>query len=95
MIPVEIRDLVRSQIQNITDLHLLRGETPWSLAGSDGSKRIVYQGRRGELVARIEAVLQPHGWKASVAPVRSEAGRTNKLELVLTSPGGEGEAWSW
>jgi hypothetical protein len=95
MIPTEIKDIVRSQIQNVTDLRLLRGETPWSLAGSDGSKRVVYLGRRGELMVRINVAIEPHGWTAALLPVRSEAGRTNKINLVLMSPSGEGEAWSW
>jgi hypothetical protein len=95
MIPAEIRDLVRSQIQNVLDLRLLRGGLPWSLAGSDGSRRTANLLRREDLVSRINTTIGPKGWTADVRTIRSIAGRTNKLELVLTGPGGVEGVWSW
>lgn len=95
MIPIEIKDLVRSQIQSTIDLRLLRGDLPWSLAGSDGGRRNVNLERRDALVTQIDSAIRPRGWSAAVVQVRSVAGRTNKLELVLTGPGGVEGVWSW
>jgi hypothetical protein len=47
------------------------------------------------LVSRINTVVRPFGWSARLDMVRSEAGRTNKIELVLTGPSGESEVWTW
>jgi hypothetical protein len=95
MLPIEIKDLVRSQIQDVIDLRLLRGSTPWSLAGTDGSRREINVERRERLVSRINAAVRPAGWSAEIAMIRSVAGRTNKIELVLVGPSGESEVWTW
>ncbi len=95
MIPIVIRAEILGSIKNVIDLRLLRGEVPWSLAGTDGNRREKNLQRRGELVARISTAISPSGWSAEIAAVRSEAGRANKLELVLTSPSGEQEVWTW
>lgn len=95
MLPADVKDLVRSQIENVIDLRLLRGETPWSLAGTDGNRRSANAMRRDLLVARISEALRPYDWTAEIATVRSEAGRVNKLELVLHWPSGKSEVWSW
>lgn len=95
MLPTEIKDLVRSQIQDVIDLRLLRGGVPWSLAGTDGSRRGLNVERRERLVSRINAAVRPAGWSARLDMVRSVAGRTNKLELVLVGPDGQKEVWTW
>jgi hypothetical protein len=95
MILTEIKDLVRSQIQSTLDLRLLRGDLPWSLAGSDGGRRNVNLERRDALVTQIDAAIGPLGWSATLEPVTSAAGRTNKLELVLRGPGQLKDVWSW
>lgn len=95
MIPIEIKDLVRSQIKEVLDLRLLRGTIPWSLAGTDGNRRASSLARRDSLVSRIYQAIRPLGWTAAIEPVRSEAGRANKLELVITAPDGGRETWAW
>jgi len=50
---------------------------------------------REMLVSRINTVVRPFGWSARLDMVRSEAGRTNKIELVLVGPDGQKEVWTW
>jgi len=95
MIPTEIQNLVRSQPKRVLELRLLRGTAPWSLAGTDGTKRADNLLLRELLVSRINTALEPLGWSAEVTATRSAAGRPNKLGLVLTSPSGESEVWEW
>ena len=94
MIPIEIQNIIRSQPARVIELRLLRGSIPWSLAGTDGTKRAEHLLLRELLVSRINTAIEPLGWSARLGAVRSAAGRQNKIELVLAGPGGE-EVWSW
>lgn len=95
MIPIEIQNVIRSLPARVLELRMLRGSTPWSLAGTDGTRREENILTRELLVSRIKTVVRPFGWSARLDTVRSEAGRTNKIELVLTGPSGESEVWTW
>jgi hypothetical protein len=95
MTSTEIQNLIRSQPERVLELRLLRGDLPWSLAGSDGGRRNVNLERRDALVTQINAAIGPLGWSATLEPVTSAAGRVNKLELVLRGPGQLKEVWSW
>jgi hypothetical protein len=95
MISTEIQNIIRSQPERVLELRLLRGSSPWSLAGTDGMKRAENLALRDGLVARINAAIGPLGWSATLEPVTSAAGRVNKLELVLHGPGHVKEVWSW
>lgn len=95
MITTEIQNLIRSQPERVLELRLLRGSTPWSLAGTDGTERAQNIARRDRLVERINKAIESLGWLASLEPVTSAAGRTNKLELVLRGPGLAKEVWQW
>lgn len=95
MTTTEIQNLIRSQPERVLELRLLRGSAPWSLAGTDGTKRAENIALRDGLVARISAAIEPLGWSATLEPVTSAAGRANKLELVLHGPGLVKEVWSW
>lgn len=95
MITTEIQNIIRSQPERVLELRLLRGSTPWSLAGTDGTERAANLARRDKLVERINTAIAPMGWSATLESVTSAAGRTNKLELVLRGPGGAMEVWRW
>lgn len=95
MIPIEVQNVIRSLPARVLELRMLRGSTPWSLAGTDGTKRSENLLTRELLVSRINTAVRPFGWSARLDTVRSEAGRTNKIELVLAGPGGESEVWTW
>lgn len=95
MIPIEIQNLIRSEPKRVLELRLLRGSAPWSLAGTDGTKRAENLLLRELLVSRINTALRPHGWRASVEATTSAAGRPNKLGLVLYGPEKAVEVWAW
>jgi hypothetical protein len=95
MIPIEVQNVIRSLPARVLELRLLRGSIPWSLAGTDGTRRDDNILTRELLVSRINTVARPFGWSARLDMVRSEAGRTNKIELVLSGPSGESEVWTW
>ena len=95
MIPIEVQNTIRSQPARVLELRLLRGSTPWSLAGTDGTKRAENIRIRDLLVSWINTAIAPLGWSARLDAVRSAAGRPNKIELILAGPGGATEVWSW
>lgn len=95
MIPIEVQNIIRSQPARVLELRLLRGSTPWSLAGTDGTKRDEHLVLRELLVSRINSAIAPFGWSAQLGAVRSAAGRPNKIELILAGPNGAVEVWSW
>ena len=95
MIPIEVQNVIRSLPVRVLELRLLRGSTPWSLAGTDGTKRDENLLLRELLVSRINTAIAPLGWSAQLGAVRSAAGRPNKIELILAGPGGAVEVWSW
>jgi len=76
------------------DLRLLRGDVPWSLAGTSGDRRDKNIMVRSALVDRINENLEADGYRAALDLVPSPAGRY-KLELVVTSASGDREVWQW
>lgn len=76
------------------DLRLLRGDVPWSLAGTSGDRRDRNIMVRSALVDRINQALEADGYRAALDLVPSPAGRY-KLELVVTGPAETPEVWQW
>lgn len=72
------------------DLKLLRGQVPWSLAGTSGDRYKLAIKRRDELVARINEAIDPLGGVAKIEPVDP---RTGRLALVIYTD--KKEVWEW
>ena len=82
------------QIENVLDLHLLRGDLPWSLAGTSGDRYRLNRDRRNALIDRINDALPEATW-ARLETVTTAAGR-EKIELVILDEyKGTKEVWQW
>jgi hypothetical protein len=89
--PQYIYVLVLSQIETVTDVRLLRGSIPWSLAGYGGPSRSNRVSERDRLLQRVNFHLADRGWTAELM-ITNDRG---KHGLVLTSPKGEQHNWQW
>jgi hypothetical protein len=83
VIPIEVQNTIRSQPARVLELRLLRGSTPWSLAGTDGTKRAENIRIRDLLVSWINTAIAPLGWSAQLGAVRSAAAIAQAVVLSL------------
>jgi hypothetical protein len=88
-----IRIKIIQAMRHGLDLRLLRGEVPWSLAGTSGDRRDRNIMVRSALVDRINQALESEGIRAELDLVPSENNRM-KLELVVDVRGAR-EVWKW
>jgi len=87
----KIRLTILNQLRDRQDLRLLRGEIPWSLAGTSGDRFQRSKARRDSFIERVVSALDRIGVTAGLTVVDTSTGR---IGLVVLDNGRE-EVWQW
>lgn len=87
----KVRLTILNQLRDRQDLRLLRGEVPWSLAGTSGDRFQKSKIKRDFFIKRIALALDRIGVTAGLTVVDTSTGR---IGLVIVDNGKE-EVWQW
>lgn len=87
----KVRLTILNQLRDRQDLRLLRGEVPWSLAGTSGDRFQKSKARRDAFVERVVSALDRIGANARLDVVDTSTGR---IGLVVIEEGKQ-EVWKW